>query len=316
MNLNQTLLGMFMIFILSGYFIPFSGDASIKQLAGEFLFAPLYADQSWTHKINDSTNPDNFILVSTESDDNDDTEFICNKLLETCDLPNQTSTPGTGVDKKESDEISEKYFEQDGTTEKYFEQDRSNTTNPLTPPPTIPLTPPPTALNLSEPVLTATNETGSPQDNLQLYENPTLGVKILYPMEWNQIENQTNRYSVLTFLSPQADNAGTVQEKFLIRINNEPTDMSLDDYTKNVNESIQSNSNFKVISSNSTVLGNNSASSVTGTLKEGDKDLQVLDEWTVKDGIVYRIVFYSDPGKADSFEPVVPKILESFSITK
>jgi methylglyoxal synthase len=107
------------------------------------------------------------------------------------------------------------------------------------------------------------------------------------------------------------------EEKFLIRINNEPTEMSLEEYTKNVNESIQSNSNFQLTGSNSTVLANNPASSVTGILKEGGgKDLQVFDEWTIKDGKVYRIVFYSDPSKADSFEPIVQKILESFSITK
>jgi hypothetical protein len=120
----------------------------------------------------------------------------------------------------------------------------------------------------------------------------------------------------VTFVSPQQNGEGSSQEKFLLRINNEPTDMTLDEYTKNINESVQNNSNFQVTNSNSTVLGNNPASSVTGILKEGDKDLQVLDQWTIKNGKVYRIVFYSDPEKADSFEPLVQKILESFTITK
>lgn len=135
-------------------------------------------------------------------------------------------------------------------------------------------------------------------------------------MDWNQVDDQTNRYSVVTFTSPQGPSQGTTQEKFLLRINNEPTDMSLDDYTNNVNESMQNNSNFQVTGSNSTILANNPASSVSGTLKEGGKDLQVLDEWTIKDGKVYRIVFYSDPSREDSFHPLVQSILESFSITK
>jgi hypothetical protein len=231
------------------------------------------------------------MYISTESEDNDDTEFNCSKILETCEPTGQTNT--SGVDNKESDEISQKYFEQDRST-----------STPVTPP----------TLNLSETQLTEKNVTGIPQDNLQIYENPTLGVKIQYPMEWVQVENQTNRYSVLTFSSPQENNQGTIQEKFLIRINNEPTDMSLDEYTNNVNESIQNNNNFQVTGSNSTVLSNNPASSVTGILKEGENNLQVLDEWTIKDGKVYRIVFYSDPDKADSFEPAIQKILESFSI--
>jgi hypothetical protein len=152
--------------------------------------------------------------------------------------------------------------------------------------------------------------------DLQTYQNPTLGVNILYPNGWNSTEDKTTRYSVVTFLSPQDSATSNVQEKFLLRINNEPTDMTLDEYSKNVNESVQNNSNFQLTSSNSTVLANNPASSVTGILKEGGKDLQVFDEWSIKDGKVYRIVFYSDPSKADSFEPIVQKILESFSITK
>jgi PsbP-like protein len=291
-NLNQCLLGISIIFILSGLLISFSSDAYIEQL----ILTPVFADQNWPQKIYDSTNPGNYMYISTESEDND-TEFNCSKILETCEPTGQTNTSDTEVDNKESDEISQKYFEQDRST-------------------STPVTPPTSTLNLSETQLTEKNVTGIPQDNLQIYENPTLGVKIQYPMEWNQVENQTNRYSVLTFSSPQENSQGTIQEKFLIRINNEPTDMSLDEYTNNVNESMQNNSNFQVTGSNSTVLANNPASSVTGILKEGGNDLQVLDQWTIKGGKVYRIVFYSDPGKADSFEPLVQKILESFSLTK
>jgi PsbP-like protein len=288
--LKPTLFGILIIVILTSNFIPFSADVYLRQLIGKYLSTPLFAEQSWTNNINDEMNPDNYVSVSTEDEDEDGPEFDCNKLLDIC--PDQTDDQ-TNVPATESDEISERYLEQGPSTN-------------------VSVTPP-AAFNLSQPEST---ETGSAQDNLQVYENPTLGVKISYPMEWNQVENQTNRYSVLTFTSPQENSQGTSQEKFLIRINNEPTDMSLDEYTDNINESMQKNSNFQVTGSNSTTLSNNPASSVTGILKEGDKNLQVLDEWTIKDGKVYRIVFYSDPDNADSFQPAVQKILESFSITK
>jgi len=291
------------VFILSGLLISFSSDAYIEQLIGEYLFTPVFADQSWAQKIYDSTNPDDYMYVSTEPDDKDDTEFNCSKILETCEPTDQTNTSDTKVENKESDEIAKKYFEQDRST------------TPVTPP-TTPVVPPTTALNVSEPGLTEMNETVTTEADFQPYENPTLGVKVSYPTQWNQTENQTNRYSIVTFVSPEQNGEASVQEKFLLRINNEPTNMTLDEYTKNINESVQNNSNFQVTNTNSTVLANNPASSVTGILKEGDKNLQVFDEWTIKDGKVYRIVFYSDPGKADSFEPLIQKILESFSITK
>ena len=302
-NLNQCLLGISIIFILSGLLISFSSDAYIEQLIGEYLFTPVFADQSWAQKIYDSTNPDDYMYVSTEPDDKDDTEFNCSKILETCEPTDQTNTSDTKVENKESDEIAKKYFEQDRST------------TPVTPP-TTPVVPPTTALNVSKPGLTEMNETVTTEADFQPYENPTLGVKVSYPTQWNQTENQTNRYSIVTFVSPEQNGEASVQEKFLLRINNEPTNMTLDEYTKNINESVQNNSNFQITNTNSTVLANNPASSVTGILKEGDKNLKVLDEWTINDGKVYRIVFYSDPGRPDSFEPLIQKILESFSITK
>jgi len=296
-------LGVSIVFILSGLLISFSSDAYIEQLIGEYLFTPVFADQSWAQKIYDSTNPDSYMYVSTEPDDKDDTEFNCSKILETCEPTDQTNTSDTKVENKESDEIAKKYFEQDRST------------TPVTPP-TTPVVPPTTALNVSKPGLTEMNETVTTEADFQPFENPTLGVKVSYPTQWNQTENQTNRYSIVTFVSPQQNGDDSVQEKFLLRINNEPTNMTLDEYTKNINESVQNNSNFQVTNTNSTVLANNPASSVTGILKEGDKNLKVLDEWTINDGKVYRIVFYSDPGRPDSFEPLIQKILESFSITK
>ena len=191
-------------------------------------------------------------------------------------------------------------------TDKYFELGGSNTTPSVATNATF---------DQSSPIQDSITALQLADADLQVYENPTLGVKILYPKGWNSTEDKSTRYSVVTFLSPQESGSGTIQEKFLLRINNEPTDMTFDEYTKNVNESVQNNSNFQVTNTNSTVLANNPAFSVTGIQKEGDKNLQVLDEWTIKDGKVYRIVFYSDPGKADSFEPLVQKILGSFILT-
>jgi len=235
-------------------------------------------------------------IGQTSQNNENDGDFGCDKLFDSCDT-DIGKNPINGTQANTPTDI----------TDKYFELGDSNITSSI-------------ATNATS------DQSGPTQDNitglqlagadLQVYENPTLGVKILYPNGWNSTEDKSTRYSVVTFLSPQESGGSTVQEKFLLRINNEPTDMTLDEYTKNINESVQNNSNFQVTNTNSTVLGNNPASSVTGILKEGDKNLQVLDVWTIKDGKVYRIVFYSDPGKADSFEPQIQKILESFSITK
>ena len=85
---------MLVIFILVAVLFHFLNITYFTQSLGEFLFTAIFADQSWTHKIYDNQNPDNYVYVSTENDDDeeDDTENICNKRLETCKIPNQTTS--------------------------------------------------------------------------------------------------------------------------------------------------------------------------------------------------------------------------------
>jgi hypothetical protein len=252
-----------------------------------------------------------FISVSTAGSESDDTEYICNKLFETCNIDADSEdniSSGTEDSQNNSDDIVNKYFEQDSDTN--IPLSTINETELAETPANV------TTNILNETELAETPENLTETPNFETYENSEVGINMTYPLGWEKIENSTERFSAISFLSPKEGDDDMVQERFLVRVNNQPTDLSLDDYSEKVNESLSNNTNFRIDSFETTFLSDNPAYSLIGASQEGDQNLQVIDMWTIKDGIVYRIVFYSEDAKTEMYAPVVQKIIDSFKITR
>ncbi|HEY7777906.1 MAG TPA: hypothetical protein VIA09_05140, partial [Nitrososphaeraceae archaeon] len=164
--------------------------------------------------------------------------------------------------------------------------------------------------------LTQTGNFTQAETEFETYENSNLGFKILQPIGWEEIENNTDRFSLITLLSPPESTSDSVVERLVLRINNYPTNMTLDEYSTKVKDTLDKNSNFNVINFSSIDLSSNPSYGVVGTENQGDKKVDVIDYWTIKDGIVYRIVFYSDNAKSDVYLPIREKMIESFIITR
>src|SRR5688500_14866907 len=96
-SFKRTIFGTIVIVILTSNFLLFSADVSLGQLIVMYLFIPVSADESWDFNIHGVTNPGNHFPVSTEAENEDDTEFNCSKILETCpdQAEDQTNIPAT-----------------------------------------------------------------------------------------------------------------------------------------------------------------------------------------------------------------------------
>jgi hypothetical protein len=249
-------------------------------------------------------------LVSTISDkNNEDTGFICNKLLESCpskDLKSGNDNENSNSGQDKSNDISNKYFENDGqngmqslTTAN--QSTGQNITGAME--------------KIQQPILNHTNATGT-HDNLRVFEELSQGIKILYPSGWQSKQEQDPRFSTTLFLSPKENSTDQVRESLLLRINKIPTNLSLDDYTKNVIESQKNKTNFRIVESNSKILSGNPAHRIVGITNKQGQNIHVIDTWTIKDGIVYRIVFSSEEAKFAIYKPVAQKMIESFTIIR
>ena len=72
----------------------------------------------------------------------------------------------------------------------------------------------------------------------------------------------------------------------------------------------------KIIESNKTTLAGNPAHKVLGMFKQENKDINVIDEWTIKSEKLYRITFYSEQGSYSKYLPTTQKMIDSFVILK
>jgi eukaryotic-like serine/threonine-protein kinase len=161
-----------------------------------------------------------------------------------------------------------------------------------------------------------------------LYDNRTLGIRILYPSNWEKLEgvgsfvfspdvvvfrshsnaSNSNQNTNATQLIPPAVLVVSIDK-------NLPTsDLNL--YSNaTIKHILQNTVGSKIIESTDTKLAGYPAHKIVGTFKQANNDLKVLDIWTIKDSKLYRITFYAQQTKYADYLPTIQKIIDSFQIS-
>ena len=161
-----------------------------------------------------------------------------------------------------------------------------------------------------------------------LYENPTLGIKIQYPADWEQKKAQeadqyylkdSIQYPIVSFLPPLENASERFIENFTISVENLPQNTTLDAYS---NETIKAYKakGFDIIDSNATTLAGNPAYKVTldhrnGVQQGNNIDYKLIQIWTIKGDKIYRIIFQADAETYSKTLPTAQKMIDSFEIS-
>ncbi len=157
-------------------------------------------------------------------------------------------------------------------------------------------------------------------DTFVTYKNSTHGIEIHYPSNWRIIEEGKNPFAMSTDVvilpSPSIKNISkSLSGEFRISVQN--VNMTLEDFTnKTIGNLIQNTPGAKIIESNKTTLAGNPAHIVMGMFKQENKDINVIDEWAIKNEKLYRITFYSEQGSYSKYLPTIQKMIDSFVILK
>ena len=157
------------------------------------------------------------------------------------------------------------------------------------------------------------------EDNFSSYRNTTHGIEIKYPSDWIMLEQGKSPFvmspDVITLLSPNNNSSNTIPATFRVSVQN--VNETLDDFTnKTIDMLVENTPGAKIIESNKTTLAGNPAHKVLGMFKQEGKDINVIDEWAIKNGDLYRITFYSEQGSYSDYLPTIQKMIDSFVILK
>jgi len=190
------------------------------------------------------------------------------------------------------DEISKKYFEEEESTELTTFSNSSTIGEAI-----------PGHDNLSRP--------GS---DLGYYESQSLGFKIAYPISWQRSENSDSGFAHVIFISPLEGNEDKFNERLAVRISNVSPNATLRSFSDTYISNIRNNPDSEIVDITDSSLSGNPAEKLAYTLRQGEKQFGIFEQWTIKNNRIYQLSFYSELEKYESYLSEIEELINSFEI--
>jgi hypothetical protein len=153
---------------------------------------------------------------------------------------------------------------------------------------------------------------GQDQQQLQNYQNPTLGIRIQYPLDW-QVEEEEGEQ--VTFVKEND------MVEFLVDVHeSDPSDRTLTELVDNeITNKKEQREGFKLIESTPTTISGNPAHELLYTFVKEDGPRageinKVMRIFTIKDAKLYTVAYLSEPEKFPDYLTLVERMVDSFRI--
>jgi len=154
----------------------------------------------------------------------------------------------------------------------------------------------------------------TPKENLLNYENPSYGIKIKYPQNW-EMQNINNPITgeVVAFLSPKQGNANKSPEKLTISV--EDFSGTLDEFSNSSIKDIKNHmTDAKIVNRSSAILSHKLANQLVFTGKDEGSRLKNLQVFTLKADKAYVITYTAEIDNYDDFIQKADSMIKSFEI--
>ena len=162
-------------------------------------------------------------------------------------------------------------------------------------------------------------------NNFVTYNNPTYGIKIRYPVDWQKSEHVSENRFWVNFMSPiNNNNSNAFPAAVTVSVEgpNHSISANTSEFVKGVlSGAKQSLSDFQIIESNpnANITGNSAYKVVYSFLSQDpavQAHFQSMNIWNVKDKKVYSISYTELKSLYTWYLPTVQKMIDSFEITK
>jgi hypothetical protein len=150
---------------------------------------------------------------------------------------------------------------------------------------------------------------GQAQQQFQNYQNPTLGVSIQYPSDWELQEESNDK---LRFIKQE----GFVTSDLNVE-NQDESETTLAEYANTrVNELQAQRPGFQLISNEPTTVSNKPAQKVVYTFEreEDGKTNKVMRIWSTNEDRLYTLAYIAESSQYDRYLPTFQRMVDSFRI--
>lgn len=153
------------------------------------------------------------------------------------------------------------------------------------------------------------------------YENPTYGVKIQYPSNWQKMDFDrhygNNSFPIAGFIPPSENDSGLLENLMIVVKKLHSQNTSLKQFVDSLVSSYKSSLHeFKLLGLNPlTTPALNSAYKIEYTHSSDMLMLKTMEVWTINEGMAYMISYNADSSDFSNYLPVIQKMIDSFATT-
>ena len=165
----------------------------------------------------------------------------------------------------------------------------------------------------------SSSTTAKAMNNFLTYQNPTYGIKIQYPSDWTMSQTGLRDYTnIVAFYSPLGNLSDMIPQRLLLSRTHYSQNISLNDYSKLVNDTLKQPGIQIVESKSITLTGGVLAHRVVFIPPAGNAPFkpEIMLVWTAKGDNIYTLSYNGDAAKYHIFLPTIEKMIDSFEITK
>ena len=179
-----------------------------------------------------------------------------------------------------------------------------------------------TTISKQQEALAQTNDNST----FKLYENPTFGIRMQYPSDWEKVEpgqisHESSFNIIVGFVSPKESASDTSPPAAIsIGIHNLSSSSSyqnttLDQYTDVHINAIRREQESLVESTTTTLsTGSNNNTLAHKVVYVNSQGQEVMQVWTIKENKAYHITYAADVARYPDYLPLAQKIIDSFEI--
>ncbi|MGC1135831.1 MAG: hypothetical protein WA941_23605 [Nitrososphaeraceae archaeon] len=167
---------------------------------------------------------------------------------------------------------------------------------------------------------TTTNITAAYATNFLTYEDPDYGWKIQYPSDWQTEEEKEEGEggsNSVSFVSPIESTSDRYPETLIVSVYPFSQNLSLDEFSGQTFSVIASRTDFTLIQSDRTTIGDNNNSAQIFVYTYSDPIMgqtEAMNIETISGEKAYVIEYYAKPETYSQYLPIVQKMINSFEL--
>ena len=150
--------------------------------------------------------------------------------------------------------------------------------------------------------------------NFLTYENPSVGIIMQYPSDWQVDEGELFDDAVVKFTSSLQNSTDNFREYLELDVSPAGLETAEGLANQSINLLRYMLTDYNLLQSDSTTIANTDGYKVSYTYSDGQFEYRVMQDWIIKDDKSLRFTYVSEAPQFLDYLSIVERMIDSFKI--